>query len=496
MPATTSRRFAALLTIASLAAALGGCRDQPEGRVRVVVIDEQAPKLKDPAVAAVSSADAVLLSNVAQGLVSFDAGGNIVAGIAERWNVSDDGLSYIFRIAAREWPDGGKITAHQVARILKRQLATRSKNPLKDSLGAIQDVVAMTDRVIEVRLLAPRPNLLPLLAAPQMAIVRNGRGTGPFELKDSPAETGELRLTREIVSGGDEELSRREEVLLATAPAQAAVRAFAGGKTDLVLGGTFLDLPLAYRARLPRNSLRFDPALGLFGLLPATKAGPFAEPDVRRLLSQAVDRDALVGALNVPGLAGRATVLEPGLEAIAGPVQPAWFAIPLAERRAGLVADAARLLGPGEKPTIRLLLPQSPGADIVLARLAVDWAPLGLRVERASSVRSADFTLVDAVAPSASAAWYLRNFRCAVVPICEEEIDTLLAAAREAPVPAQRSALLSQAAGRVDDAQLFIPFAAPVRWSLVNNRVLGFAGNRYARHTLTDLELRSRAGGR
>jgi hypothetical protein len=72
----------------------------------------------------------------------------------------------------------------------------------------------------------------------------------------------------------------------------------------------------------------------------------------------------------------------------------------------------------------------------------------------------------------------------------------LLTAAREAPVPAQRSALLLQAAGRIDDAQLFIPFAAPVRWSLVNNRVLGFAGNRYARHTLTDLELRSSAGGR
>jgi peptide/nickel transport system substrate-binding protein len=61
-------------------------------------------------------------------------------------------------------------------------------------------------------------------------------------------------------------------------------------------------------------------------------------------------------------------------------------------------------------------------------------------------------------------------------------------AARQSPVPAQRYALLVQAAGRIDDAQLFIPITAPVRWSLVSNRIQNFAGNRYARHPLTDLD--------
>jgi peptide/nickel transport system substrate-binding protein len=61
-------------------------------------------------------------------------------------------------------------------------------------------------------------------------------------------------------------------------------------------------------------------------------------------------------------------------------------------------------------------------------------------------------------------------------------------AARQTPVPAQRYALLAQAAGRLDELQIFIPIAAPVRWSLVSDRVQGFAGNRYARHTLTDLQ--------
>jgi len=35
---------------------------------------------------------------------------------------------------------------------------------------------------------------------------------------------------------------------------------------------------------------------------------------------------------------------------------------------------------------------------------------------------------------------------------------------------------------------------APVRWSLVSRRIQGFAGNRYARHTLTDLEQKPGSG--
>ncbi len=110
----------------------------------------------------------------------FDASGNIVSGLAERWTVSDDGLSYIFRLASMNWPDGRKITAEQVSRLMKRQLASRSKNSFKDNLGAIEDIVAMTDRVIEINLIAPRTDLLSYLAQPEMAILRNGEGTGPF----------------------------------------------------------------------------------------------------------------------------------------------------------------------------------------------------------------------------------------------------------------------------------------------------------------------------
>ena len=486
------RRLLALLLIPVLALAPGACRPRPEGTVNVVVIGSE-PKLRDPSQGPLDEADAVLLQNIAQGLVRFDASGNIVTGLAERWNVSDDGLSYIFRISATNWPDGRKINAQQVARLLKRQIAQRSRNPLKDALGAVEDVVAMTDRVIEIRLAAPRPNLLLLLAQPEFAILRDGRlGTGPFAY--SPAPDGRaLRLTRDVTAGDDETV-RRQQVLLAGEKTSAAIAGFAAGKSDLVLGGTFADLPFVQNAKVPRGSLRFDPASGLFGLVPARRGGGLDDPELRRLLSQAIDRDGVIAALGVPALAPRATVLEPGLEGLAAPIVPAWTGTALSDRLPALQAQANRMFGSAAKPKIRIALPDGPGADLLLRELTLDWSRLGFAVERAQSAAVADFTLIDEVAPSTSGAWFVRQFRCSVVAVCDPETDQLLDSARLSQVPAQRYALLAQAAARIDDQQLFIPIAAPIRWSLVAKRIQGFAGNRFARHTLTDLEEKPGSG--
>jgi oligopeptide transport system substrate-binding protein len=486
------RRFLAFLALAAVAVIPGSCRQQPAGRVSVTVIGGE-PKLRDPALGPLSAPEAILVGNVAQGLVSFDAGGNIVGGLAERWNVSDDGMSYIFRLASAKWTDGHDITAQQVARLLKRAVGPHSKNPLKDALGAVDDIVAMTDRVIEIRLTAPRPNLLAVLAQPELAVLRDGVGTGPFNAVPDQQMPGALRLTRQMLSA-DDEPAKKEEVVLSGAAAQQALQAFAAGKTDLVLGGTFADLAFAQRVKLPRASLRFDPASGLFGLVPVHAGGDLDKPDIRRLLSQAINRDAFVGALGVPGLAARAMVLEPGLDGIPAPVAPAWLASPFDARRAGLIAEANRLFGKTPKPAIRVELPEGPGADLLLQELSRDWGALGFTVERAPTAASADFRLVDAVAPSSSPAWFVRQFRCEITPVCDSDADTLMDSARQSQVPAQRYALLAQAAGKIDDAALFLPITAPVRWSLVSARIQGFAGNRYAVHTLTDLERKPGAG--
>jgi peptide/nickel transport system substrate-binding protein len=478
------RSFSATLSLL-LACSVAACDQKQRGKTEVTVIGQDAPAIVDPASGTLTVPQAVLLSNVAQGLVRFDPSGQIVPGLAERWNVTDDGMSYIFRLQGGQWPNGRKITADQVARLLRRQIASRSENSLKDTLGAVDQIVAMTDRVIEISLKAPRPNLLALLAQPEFAIVYEGQGSGPFRIAPE-TKLPRLDLVR-TVSDLDEDVTREDEVLLSSSRAREAVQAFLAGKTDLVLGGTYSDLPYAQVDDMPRNAIRFDPAAGLFGLAPARADGPLANVELRRLLTEAIDRQALIEALAVPGLLPRATLLEPGLEGISNSAPPAWMAVPVAERRVQLASRASQMFDDVERPVIRIALPDTPGAKILLNRLTADWGTLGLTVERIDINKPADLRLVDAVAPSTSPAWFVRQFRCEVRPVCDQAADELMDGARSTPVAAQRNGLLMQAAQLIDDQQLFIPIAAPIRWSLVSDRVQGFSTNRYAHHSLARL---------
>lgn len=480
-----------LLAAAMIALAAGGCGERGEQWVAVTVIGEEQPAIADPAEGPLTQPEQVMVGSVAQGLVRFDARGLIEPGLAERWNVSEDGLSYIFRLMPGQWPDGRTINARDVARILNRQLRASSRNQLKDSVGAIDEIVAMTDRVIEIKLRAPRPNLLQLLAQPEFGIVREGQGTGPFQPQpDSPeieGGAGTLLSQRiRILDGPD----RVEHVRISSAPAAQAVRDFKQGKAQLVLGGTFADLPLARAAGVNGDALRFDPVAGLFGLVPARRSGPLADPELRGLLTRAIDRESLVAALNVTGLVPRATLLQSGLDGVAVPRAPEWSALPAGERHIRLAAEASELFGQGQRPQIAVALPEGPGATLLLDRLTADWAPLGIAVVRSGGDVPADLKLIDRVAPSTSPAWFVRSFRCGAVSLCSNEADELMESARQATITAQRNALLLQAAALIDAETLFIPLAAPIRWSLTSNGIDGFAENAFARHTLTGLRER------
>jgi len=478
------RVFRSLLFAAVLASGLAGCGPSNDEALDVTVIGSAAPALADPDAGPLTAPSEILMSSTAQGLVRFDPKGQIEPGLAETWNVSDDGLSYIFRLATGDWPNGRPIVARDVARILNREIKASSRNPLKDTLGAVDEIVAMTDRVIEVRLKAPRPYLLQLLAQPQFALVREGHGTGPFLIDAKQNLRGAVALTRTIRVIDDAD--RIERVRLRHASAREAIQQFRAGKAGLVLGGTFADLPLVPRDRSTRNSLRFDPVAGLFGLVPARATGPIADAQLRGLLDEAINRDALIAALNVPNLVPRTTILQAGLEGNANPQTPAWAGTALQDRYNEVVGQARTAMGP-RRLSLSVALPTGPGADLLFERLKADWGPLGVDLVRVGWGASADLKLVDAVAPSSTPAWFVRSFRCGVVPVCLPEADKLMDDGRDTQVAAQRTAFLAEAGRMLDDKTLFLPLAAPVRWSLVSADLPGFSENIFARHPLSGL---------
>jgi peptide/nickel transport system substrate-binding protein len=463
-------------TMAALALA-GGCRERTSGPVQVSVIGG-APELANANLSPLSPPAAVYAEAVAQGLVRFDAAGQIEPALAQSWIVSDDGLRYTFRLARTEWPDGRRVTAEQVEARLRATLSRSSRNPLKPLLGAITDVEAMTESVLEIALLAPRPNLLQLLAQPEMAIILNGQGTGPFRAEAAGQGAKLLQWPRE---DGEEALPPEQSVVLRGERAALAVARFRQRAADLVTGGTAGDLPIVRVARVPGAALRFDPAAGLFGLHVARTTGRLANPAFRAALSMAVDRPALVAALGVPDLQPRETIVPSGIDELPVPAFPAWAADPLPVRRGRAAATAAT---GNEEPRapIRVAVPDQPGYRVVFAHLKRDWRMIGVAAEAVAPGAAADLVLVDSVAPANLATWYLRRFACPASAVCSAEADQMLEAARAALVPGERQALLANADRALADLTPFIPLTSPVRWSLVAPRVTGFQPNPFARH--------------
>src|SRR3546814_6631448 len=145
---------AGLLALSLASCDLFGAR----GPIRIAAIGPLNPAA-NPINGELSTTNAALLEATSQGLVSYDGGGEIDVGLAERWTVTGDGRSYIFRVREARWSNGDKVTAEAVAAILRSYLGRRSKHVLKDDFPEVETIKAMTDTVIEIRLSVPQPNL-------------------------------------------------------------------------------------------------------------------------------------------------------------------------------------------------------------------------------------------------------------------------------------------------------------------------------------------------
>lgn len=462
---------------------LAGCGERETGPVSVAAIGG-APSFANPNRTPPDPPSAFLLEAAAQGLIRFDAAGQLEPALAQSWIVSDDGLRYTFRIRRIDWHDGGRVTAQQVVDRLRVAIAPSSRNPLRPILGQIDRVAAMTDEVLEIELKAPRPNFLELLAQPELAIVKGAGGTGPYRAAAQP--DGSFLLTLPPPDEEEEPDPSRADIALTGTGAAQAIARYRSEAADLVLGGTAGDLPLLRAAEPAEAELHFDPVNGLFGLAFERSEGLLANPEARRALAMAVDRDGLVAALAVPGLAPRASLLPGGLEEAPSPAAPAWAGLPLAARRLEARDTLARL-GEGDPIRIRVAMPEGLGYRLIFAFLRRDWRVVGVEAEAVGPRAAADLRFVDLVAPTRTPTWYLRQFTCDRRRLCAVEADAALALARETQDRLERLDQIAKADRLIADASLFVPISAPVRWSLASARLTGFRRNPFGLHSPLEL---------
>lgn len=469
--------------VCSILLALAGCDPRSDSGPVLVSAIGGRPTLAEAGRGAAGAPSRLLADAVAQGLVRFDAAGQIEPGLAERWIVIDGGASYIFRLRDARWADGAPVTAEQVVARLKRQIAPGSRNPLAAFLTAIDEIVAMTPQVIEVRLSRPRPDLLKLFAQPELAIIRLTRpaGSGPFQ----PASGGTGLLLRPVPDptrvdpDNAPTPSPAQEVRLTGESAGMAVARFAAGTADLVAGGTFADWPLAQAARAPTAQLRVDPAAGLFGLSVVSRTGFLSDAANRAAVAEAIDGGAATFAV-APAWAADERLLPEQLDSAAPPQLVAWSGLSLDQRRA---AARRRVAGYGEPVRLRVALPAGSGATRLWGQVARALLLVGITAERVALNAPAELRLLDAVAPYDSARWYLAT---ACQP-CGYEAHAQLEAAREALTLADRAQRIAAADAALAADVAYIPLARPLRWSLVSPRLRAWQPNARAWHPLNRL---------
>jgi len=481
--------FTLLLALPALFAA--GCSSGDEHTVPIAVIGqpeslfETGGRLPPPA--------KPVRGATAEGLVGFDEEGRVVPALADRWIITDDGLGYVFRLRDATWLDGSPLTAVSIRAALRRAQSGLKGTPLGEDLSVISEIRAMAGRVIELRLAYRHPDLLQLLAQPEMGLVHEGEGAGPMKLMRegdvavlTPASPSMRGLPN--VKGWNE---RARSLRLTASPANKAVAAFLGGKASLVLGGTVGDWPLAGEIGIARGVVHVDPTPGLFGLSFLHSGGFLTDSANREAIAMAINRDALAKALDVRGWTPSTRIVSPGMEGDLGTLGERWTQLDLGERRATALARVIRWQNAGNPaPSLRLALPQGPGADRLFDQLRDDLAAVGIQVRRVPESDDAELRLVDAVARYPRASWFLGQFACSLGRgMCSADADRLAAEARRAPDGATRSALLAEAEAELTAANVYIPLGSPIRWAAVRRDVTGFAANRWAIHPLLPLAM-------
>ena len=476
----------------ALAAVLVSCGSASQDVIGIAAIGEA----DDPFEKGIrlSPTGQMIRAATAEGLVSFDAQGRIVPALADRWIVTDDGRSYIFRLRDGTWRDGSPLTSRSALRALRNAVASLKGTSLGIDLSPIEDIRDMAGRVIEVRLVRPMPHFLQLMAQPELGLFYKNAGAGPMQLDKedgtailTPIEPSELGLPK--VQDWDRKI---RTIRLESMEGGQAVKRFNQGEADIVLGGTILEFPYTRSVGILRGTIQLDSVTGLFGLIVTHTDGFLSEAANREALAMAIDREALITPFGLAGWEPTTRLVPSGLDGDTGTIEERWKDRDIEGRRtqaAGRVKSWRNSQNDDGKPIeLRIRLPEGPGANLFFKRIAGDFARIGIQSRQVGPDEVADLKLIDDVARYPRAQWFLNRLNCKVqAGPCSRKADELVEQANRSDNEVDHARLLAEAEVEMTLANIFIPIGAPVRWSLVRGDVAEFSKNRLGWHPLMPL---------
>ncbi|HET6447580.1 MAG TPA: ABC transporter substrate-binding protein [Conexibacter sp.] len=137
----------------------------------VLRVDQSAPpRAISPTVAECCiTSDLQVIPQVFDQLIEFKTGSiDPAPGLAERWEISTDGLTYTFHLREAQFSDGTPVTAADAKFSLDR---TRSQGRFAQLFSAIKTVDTPDDKTVVLHLSHPAPGIIDALALPLASVL-------------------------------------------------------------------------------------------------------------------------------------------------------------------------------------------------------------------------------------------------------------------------------------------------------------------------------------
>jgi oligopeptide transport system substrate-binding protein len=532
MAHSATRRIARVLAAAVILAGPIG-KITPAAAEKVLRVANMAePETLDPH-KALTTSESNILRNLFEGLMVLDPRGNVAPGVAERFSVSEDGLTYTFRLRDNaRWSNGEPVTAGDFVYSIRRIEDPKTHSQYAEVLYPINNaqevntgkaaltelgVAAPDARTVEITLKAPTPYFLQLLThhsslpVNEKAVTRFGEewlkpgnmvSNGAYMLDDVKPNS-HVRIVKNPNYWDAARVTIDAAMFDPSEDRAAVLKRYRAGEFDIL----YNDLPNDQLGWLRQNvpkELHIAPYAGIYFYTMNTTKPPFNDKRVRLALSMAINREILVEKITTAGELP-AYGFVPDDTANYTPRRVPWRTMSQAEREAAaqkLIREAG--YGPNKPLQFRLSYNTSENHKRIAIALAAMWKKINVSVElvnaefkvHLNNMRVGDFQMgrVGWIVDYNDAQGYLFLSQTSTKQqnysrFSNPEYDRLMDEASFTADAAKRAALLGQAEGILLEELPVIPIYFYVSKNLVSTKVRGWQDNPLNAHHLRDLSL-------
>ncbi len=306
---TKRKVLALILTAAFVLTAFAGC-GQDRGKDTIIYAQGAEPRGLDPALVDDGESGKIIV-NIYEGLLKYNKDSTEVEpSLAEKWDVSTDGLSYTFYLRKGvKFQDGTDFNAEAVKFNIDRQLPPQVTEDMVYAgfvYGSVKDVEVIDDYTVKVNLKDPSTPFLSNLAMCMAAPI-----VSPKALKDNnnnvnehPVGTGPYSFVS-WTKGQNVVLKKNEDYWGTKAVTSnvifkfildnsARVVALTNGEADLIDG---IDATVVKQIEDSGNKIYKAAGMNINYMAYNTTRAPFNDVKVRTAISQAINVPELVTSL-------------------------------------------------------------------------------------------------------------------------------------------------------------------------------------------------------